>query len=128
MRGEGDPQPTVTAYQCLETFAAPEPVGPHPTARYSLMELIPRTGRIDQLRRHMKHLSHPIIGDTRYGDGRHNRFFREKFACHRLLLTACVLDFPHPYTGRDVRLKTEPDCTDLLDEITSLTQGGEAED
>ena len=77
----------------------PVAVGRYATSRYSLVELLPLSGRRHQLRRHLKHLLHPLIGDTRYGEGRHNRFFRETLHCRRLLLHAVELAFPHPATG-----------------------------
>jgi tRNA pseudouridine65 synthase len=67
--------------------------------RYSLVRLRPRTGRRHQIRRHMKHLRHPILGDTTYGDGRENRKLREEIGLYRLALHASFLAFPHPETG-----------------------------
>ena len=62
------------------------------------MELLPKTGRKHQLRRHMKHISHHILGDTKYGRGEHNKLIREHYNCHRLLLHALSLEISHPYT------------------------------
>jgi len=59
--------------------------------RYSLVEAVPLTGRTHQIRRHLKHIAHPIIGDVRYGKGDHNRLFRERFGLHRLALHAAEL-------------------------------------
>lgn len=67
--------------------------------RYSLVEAHPTTGRLHQIRRHLKHISRPIIGDTTYGDGKENRLFRERFGLHRLALHASSLTFPHPVSG-----------------------------
>jgi tRNA pseudouridine65 synthase len=67
--------------------------------RYSLVQAVPHTGRTHQIRRHLKHVSHPIIGDTRYGHGEHNRVFRERFGLHRLSLHAASLSFTHPGHG-----------------------------
>jgi tRNA pseudouridine65 synthase len=118
-RSGGTPQPAVTRYRCLCRYELPVPVPPHPTARYSLVELSPETGRMHQLRRHMKHLSHPIIGDTRYGDGQHNRLFRGQFTCHRLMLVATGLVFENPWTGATVDIRTDPDgdFRDILGEL-----------
>jgi tRNA pseudouridine65 synthase len=52
----------------------------------------------------MAHLRHPIIGDTNHGDGRHNRFFREHFDSHRLLLAATGVEFKHPVSGETISL------------------------
>jgi tRNA pseudouridine65 synthase len=67
--------------------------------RYSVVEARPRTGRLHQIRRHLKHISCPLIGDVRYGKGDHNRLFRERFALHRLALHAMSLSVPHPDGG-----------------------------
>ncbi|WP_405035561.1 tRNA pseudouridine(65) synthase TruC [Pseudidiomarina sp. CB1] len=99
-------QPAITAYRCLRQVELPYAVSKkHQTSRYSLMELQPQTGRKHQLRRHMAHLRHPIVGDTHHGDGRHNKFFREHFGCHRLLLAATGLTFQHPHTKQTVALQ-----------------------
>jgi tRNA pseudouridine65 synthase len=70
--------------------------------RYSLVEAIPHTGRTHQIRRHLKHVSHPVIGDTRYGKGEHNRIFRTRFGLQRLALHASTLAFTHPVTGERI--------------------------
>jgi tRNA pseudouridine65 synthase len=64
--------------------------------RYTLVRLWPRTGRSHQLRRHMKHLSRPLLGDTTYGDGRENRAMREQIGLHRLALHAAWVALPDP--------------------------------
>lgn len=99
-------QPAITSYRCLQQVELPHEVSKkHATTRYSLMELFPHTGRKHQLRRHMAHLRHPIVGDSHHGDGRHNRFFREHFGIHRLLLAATGLKFQHPYKKQAVALQ-----------------------
>ncbi len=72
--------------------------------RYSLVELIPETGRLHQIRRHMKHINHPLIGDTRYGDGRENRKLRAEHGLVRLALHASSLTFAHPHTGAAISI------------------------
>jgi len=67
--------------------------------RYSLIEARPRTGRLHQVRRHLKHIACPVIGDVNYGKGEHNRFFRDRYGLHRLFLHATRLCLPHPLTG-----------------------------
>ncbi len=95
----GAPQEAVTGFQRLATVELPFAVGRYPASRYSLLAATPLTGRRHQLRRHLKHLFHPIIGDTNYGEGRHNRLFRDEFHCQRLLLHAAEISFPHPTTN-----------------------------
>lgn len=89
-----------TYYRRLGTVEVPFAVGRYDTARYSLVALMPETGRKHQLRRHMKHISHHMIGDTKHGRGEHNRFFREYLGVRRLLLHAYELSLTHPETGR----------------------------
>ncbi|NDV61431.1 hypothetical protein G0Q06_03105 [Puniceicoccales bacterium CK1056] len=101
-------QDAVTAYRPLKRFEVNKPLGRYQTARFSLIELRPETGRRHQLRRHMAHLRHPIIGDTTHGDGLQNRFFRDEFNCHRLLLTAISLKLAHPINGGELHIQTSP--------------------
>lgn len=109
-------QQAVSLYHRLATIELPAAVGRYPTARYSLLSLQPETGRKHQLRRHMKHIFHPIVGDTTHGDGRHNDFFRQRFDCHRLLLAAIELAFPHPEVGGMVHIHgpLQQEFTDVL--------------
>lgn len=70
--------------------------------RYTLVEARPLTGRYHQIRRHLKHLQHPIIGDTTYGDNKQNKLFRARFGIMRLALHASQLTVPHPVSGLPV--------------------------
>jgi tRNA pseudouridine65 synthase len=100
----------VTRYQCIARAEIPVAVPPYQTARYSLLSLCPETGRRHQLRMHMKHISHPLAGDTTYGRGEHNRMFREAFDCHRLLLHAWSLEFDHPASGQRMQIQAPLDA------------------
>jgi len=104
LEGHGPEQEAVTEYRCLGRMELPIPIGRYPSARYSLVEARPRTGRMHQLRRHFKHLFHPIIGDTTYGEGRHNRLFRQHLSSHRLLLHASEMELQHPSSDELLRL------------------------
>jgi tRNA pseudouridine65 synthase len=73
--------------------------------RYALVVARPLTGRLHQIRRHLKHLACPLIGDVRYGKGEHNRWFREHYALDRLALHASALCFVHPVTGQRVTVR-----------------------
>lgn len=95
-------QSAVTHYKTLAQVELPFPVGRYPTSRYSLIECLPKTGRRHQIRRHMKHIFHPIVGDTTHGDGKHNQFFRQQFKIQRLLLHAKQLSFVHPHTQQTI--------------------------
>lgn len=102
-------KPASTRYQGLLTAEVPIACGRYPSSRYSLVALYPRSGRRHQLRRHLKHINHPIIGDTTYGQGPHNRLFREHFNSHRLLLCAVKLKFQHPKVSIPLEISTELD-------------------
>ncbi|MGF2736149.1 pseudouridine synthase [Marinobacter sp. DUT-1] len=91
-----------TRYRTLATTEIPVAVEKYPTSRYAMVELYPETGRKHQLRRHMKHISHPIIGDANHGRGRHNRYFAERFGEGRLMLAATRMAFSHPVSGERV--------------------------
>ena len=106
---EKEPQSAVTAYEPLATVEIDIAVGRYVTSRYSLIEMKPETGRKHQLRRHMHHLDHHMIGDVNYGDGKHNRMFRENLDCHRLMLHASRLQFKHPLTGAIIDIQADVD-------------------
>ena len=91
-----------TRFQTLATAELPIPFGKYPSTRYSLLELRPETGRRHQIRRHLVHINCPIIGDTRYGDSRHNTHFRKLFAIQRLFLAATRIAFEHPITQESI--------------------------
>lgn len=104
----GPAQPAVTELERLASAEIDVRVDRYPTSRYSLVALAPETGRRHQLRRHLSHLRHPILGDTTYGQGRHNRLFRERYGSHRLLLHALTVGFEHPDTGAPVSITAAP--------------------
>lgn len=115
-RCKGDSQPlreAQSAYRRLATAEIPVQIEGYPASRYSIVELSPRTGRKHQLRRHMQHIAHPIIGDTNYGRTRHNHYFAERFGQSRLMLAATVMIFCHPVTHQPVVLRAAPDATFL---------------
>ena len=97
-------QEAITDYRTLARVELPIPVGRYNTARYSLVEIKPLTGRSRQIRKHFHHIFHPLIGDTSHGEGRHNRLFREHFNVQRLLLHAWQLRFRHPDSGELVTI------------------------
>lgn len=98
------PQQAITAYYPLATVELPHSSGAFASSRYTHLALLPQTGRKHQLRRHLHHLSHPIIGDTSYGDGKHNRLFREHYESNQLLLHASSLCFVHPFSGETIQI------------------------
>ncbi|TDG14138.1 tRNA pseudouridine(65) synthase TruC [Seongchinamella unica] len=94
-----------TAYRRLATVELPFAVDRYPQSRYSLVALQPRQGRKHQLRRHMKHLGYPMIGDAKYGKGVHNRFFQTQLDCDRLLLACTAMTLRHPLSGDALALR-----------------------
>lgn len=97
-------QPARTRFQRLATVELPHAVDRYPSSRYALVELFPESGRRHQLRRHLKHIAHPIIGDATYGKGRHNRLFQQLFGSHRLLLACTRLAFAHPVSAAPLEI------------------------
>lgn len=101
-------RPALTELWPLARAELPIPVGPYPGARYSLLALRPRQGRRHQLRRHLKHIFHPLLGDTSHGDGAHNRLARAHLGCRRLLLHAWALRLRHPRSGELLDFRAPP--------------------
>lgn len=104
--------PDTKAYKEAETYCEPIltkeldiPVHPYSGSRYSLVKLIPTTGRMHQLRIHLNKISHPIVGDYKYGDRFHNRMFEQEFNCHYLFLHAYSLKLKHPLTNEQLIIK-----------------------
>lgn len=98
------PQSARTDYERLETFEIPHRVDRYPSSRYALLRLRPQTGRRHQLRRHLAHLSHPVVGDSTYGKGAHNRLFARLYGVRRLMLACVRLELPHPVTQQRLRV------------------------
>lgn len=115
--GPGKPvkKPAVTRFETLARCELPMPCAHHASSRYALLRAMPETGRFRQIRRHLKHAFHHMIGDTSHGDGRHNRNFRMQ-GIHRMLLHCEMLRFPHPQTGEmiEVRVPTEGEFNKAL--------------
>lgn len=93
------PQHAVTHYKPLGRSEIDEPIGyKYKTARFSLVEASPETGRRHQIRKHFAHIFHPVIGDVRHGDVKQNKYFRDVFDMRRMMLHATSLSFEHPGT------------------------------
>lgn len=102
-------QDAQTRFRTLERLELPIPQGNFPTTRCALVELQPLTGRRHQLRRHMKHIAHPIIGDATHGKGPLNRAVADWLGMQRLWLHASTLTVPHPATGLALTLDAASD-------------------
>lgn len=90
--------------------------------RYAWVEARPKTGRLHQIRRHLKHIACPIIGDVRYGKGEHNRLFREHYGLHRLALHAAALTVPGSNDAPPLELEAP-----LPDDLTRVIERLEEE-
>lgn len=106
--------PALSHYKTLASIELPHRVDRYPTTRYSMVEVTPVTGRRHQIRQHMKHINHPLIGDTSYGKAIHNRFFNDHYQSHRLLLHATGLSFVHPDSADKLSFSAQ-----VMDESTS---------
>jgi tRNA pseudouridine65 synthase len=109
--GPGKPvkKVAVTEFERLATAELGLPSSGFETSRYALLRAAPHTGRFRQIRRHLKHMSHHLIGDSSHGDGRHNRAFRA-MGVHRMLLHARRLAFTHPVEGGRVEVSAPIDA------------------
>lgn len=87
--------------------------------RCALVEAMPETGRLHQIRRHLRHIDHPLIGDVNYGSGVINRHYRATYALHRLALHAHRIAFPHPVTGETIEV-VAPLPRDLAEPLAML--------
>ncbi len=83
------------------------PFNGFPTSRYSLVQCQPLTGRTHQIRRHLSHLNHPIIGDRPWGCNKQNKLFLELWSVDTMMLLACSLEFKHPYTQEELCIQTD---------------------
>ncbi|WP_312743177.1 pseudouridine synthase [Sphingobacterium multivorum] len=120
-RDDGTVQEAQTSFRLLAQGELAVPFGKFPTARYSLVEANPITGRMHQLRRHFAHIFHPIIGDRPHGCNKQNKFWKEAYQMDTMLLHASELTFKHPLSGEDVHIKAplQPDFIRVL-EILNL--------
>ena len=100
-RNAGAMQDAVTHLKTLQRTEIPLAHGKHQTSRYSLVELAPETGRMHQLRKHMAHILHPIIGDRPHGCNKQNKLFLDHFAMNTMLLHAQRIRFQHPVSGEE---------------------------
>lgn len=108
---EGGPRvPALTRFRSL---------GRSEIDRCSLVVATPETGRLHQVRRHLRHINHPLVGDVRHGSGEINRHYRAEYNLHRLALHASFLAFEHPVTGSRVAT-TAPVPDDLAAPLAAL--------
>jgi tRNA pseudouridine65 synthase len=110
----------LTYLKTLEQIVLEIPVKPYDSSRYSLVELKPKTGRMHQLRVHTSKISHPLIGDIKYGDKNQDLMFEENFGWKNIFLHAGHLKFKHPFSEEVLILKANfpKDWISLFEEFT----------
>jgi tRNA pseudouridine65 synthase len=96
-----------TLFTPIQHIELPIPTGPYDTSRYTLIEAVPKTGRWHQIRQHLGHLRHYIIGDKRHGDHRHNKTWVNELDCPFMMLHAKKIVFPHPESKESMTLTAE---------------------
>jgi tRNA pseudouridine65 synthase len=109
-REGGERVPAVTRYRRVATSAVD---------RCSLVLALPETGRLHQIRRHLRHIDHPLVGDVKHGSGAINRHYRAEYNLHRLALHAHFLAFEHPASGARVEVRA-PVPEDLASPLRAL--------
>jgi tRNA pseudouridine65 synthase len=112
-------QSAITELEPMAVTELPIAFGRYASMRFALVKARPGSGRKHQIRRHMKHISHPIIGDANYGKGDLNRFVANHFGCSRLMLAATRLEFIHPFTHQAIVVdaRVEHSFQHLLDQF-----------
>ena len=116
-RDSGPRRDAMTAFRLLQQVEVPIALGRYPQQRYALILAEPQTGRFRQIRKHMAHIHHPVIGDCQHGRSDHNRLYKQYFGCHRMLLHAWRLHFRHPTGGHAMSIEAPLDVayTTLLE-------------
>ncbi|AND70141.1 pseudouridine synthase [Dyella thiooxydans] len=124
-RDTGPRREARTRYRRLATVEVPIPLGRYPQQRYALVACAPETGRFRQIRKHMAHIHHPIIGDCQHGRSDHNRLYKQYFGCHRMLLHARRITLRHPLEGTPLVIEAPLDAawTALLDRFGWSIEG-----
>lgn len=105
----GQLQDARTSYKTLQRVEVAIPFGKHDTSRYSLVEAYPETGRQHQLRKHFKHIFHPILGSRPHGCNKQNKLWLDRFGLGAMLLHGLSLKFEHPITKQEIILRATID-------------------
>lgn len=103
----GKQQDAVTELRLMAKAEIDLPQGKFSTSRYSLVELRPHTGRMHQIRRHLAHINHPVIGDRPHRCNKQNRLFKAHFNTTEMMLHASSLRFVHPFSGQEVVIEAD---------------------
>ena len=102
---KGKIQSAITDFKLIQHTELNIPFGKYSTSRYSLIEARPQTGRMHQIRKHLNHLRHPIIGDRPHGCNKQNKLFLEKWNLTKMLLHAKELGIQHPHLKKQLLFK-----------------------
>lgn len=101
-----DAKEAVSSYKTLKHFEIPLALGKFATSRYSLIELTPETGRFHQLRKHMAHVFHPILGDRPHGCNKQNRAWKNLYKMDKMMLHASFLGLEYP-EGNQIKISAK---------------------
>lgn len=104
---KGKTQEAITEYKTQNRAELNIPLGKFKTSRYSLVEVMPQTGRLHQIRKHFAHILHPIIGDRPHGCNKQNKLFKEKFEMTTMMLHAQEIEFVHPISKKLIHIKAD---------------------
>lgn len=121
---EKPPQEAITRFSTVARYELPVAIDRYPVSRFSLLDVEPITGRKHQIRRHLKHLSHPIIGDPKYGKSAYNHYFSRNMAADRLLLHCRSMAFIHPVSEQPLTVEAQltGDFKVLVDHLENYKQ------
>lgn len=120
---KGKAQKAITQFRLLKKVEIPLSFGKFETSRYSLIEAFPKTGRMHQIRKHLNHLRHPIIGDRPHGCNKQNGLFLKEFNLSKMLLHAESIQIKHPFLNDVVKIYAErPDHFEKMLEVLGLRQ------
>lgn len=111
-----EPQQAISNFRRIATAEVPVPHGSFLTTRLSLVSLWLETGRQHQIRRHLKWISHPVIGDSTYGKGPLNRALFHYFGFERMLLHCSVINITNAWSKNySVYADPFPDFNKVID-------------
>ena len=116
----GKTQDAITHFSLIEKTELNIPFGKHQTSRYSLIEAYPKTGRQHQIRKHLNHLRHPIIGDRPHGCNKQNRLFKEKWQMMTMFLHAEAFTFIDPFSKQKIKIVAE--IPDVFKRMVSILE------
>lgn len=102
---KGKTQDAITEYVTLQQSEVDFAIGKHPSSRYSLVKVVPKTGRMHQIRKHFAHIFHPILADRPHGCNKQNRYYKQNFGLDTMLLHAQQISFFHPITQQKIIIK-----------------------